>query len=239
MEYHHIIPWSERHHFEIEHMVALCPNHHREYGKMSRNQAYQVKRNPINVRNKRLKGLLVTNRTNQSLVVGAVRFQGIKTAISVFDHPVIGHSVVDGEIKINCFIPNSNYLAEIEVKSNDFSAEIDSFWDIEFRSNYVCFRKRHGENFLSIDFRGDDVVIWGQFELAGRLLRMNREEFRYGNYGAMSGFSFSGSSEHIAFGLGAPELVLERANHAKLVPSPRLRHRQNGELMPLPVFRLP
>ena len=33
LEYHHIIPWAERMHYEVEHMVALCRNHHQETGK--------------------------------------------------------------------------------------------------------------------------------------------------------------------------------------------------------------
>lgn len=50
-------------------------------------------------------------------------------------------------------------------------AIIDDFWDIEFKSNYIKFRRKKGEVFLSLDFRKDDVEVRGRFELEGREYR--------------------------------------------------------------------
>ena len=45
LEYHHIIPYSEAEHHDPDHMVAVCPNHHRlsDDGAISRSELYTAK----------------------------------------------------------------------------------------------------------------------------------------------------------------------------------------------------
>ena len=132
LEYHHIIPWAERNHYDVKHMVALCRNHHHELGKQSKKVSYAAKQTPFNIKHKRYKGYLVTNKENQALILGNTRFVGFTHAVSYFGIPLFGHRIVDNEIRLSCFIPNANFFPDVEVFENNISAMIDGFWDIEF-----------------------------------------------------------------------------------------------------------
>lgn len=179
VEYHHIIPWAERQHFEPEHMVALCRNHHKELGDRSRKHAYRAKQNPINIRTGRVKGYLYTNKENQALVIGNTRFVGATHAVSYFGNPLFGYRIADSEIQINAFIPDDDLWPSIEVKRNEVTAAAGDFWDIEFKNLFVKFQRKKGENFLSIDMRKDDVEVRGHFTIHGNefLFSPKRSDF--------------------------------------------------------------
>jgi hypothetical protein len=167
IEYHHIIEWAEKKHFDPNHMVVLCRNHHFEYGNRRREHAYDAKANPINIRNGRINGYLVTRRENQNLVLGNTRFVGATTAVSYFGIPLFGHRIENSEILLQAFVPDENFWPIVEVQNNEVRAFIDEFWDIEFKPNFVKFRKRKGQNYLSFDFRKDDVEVAGNFLVGG------------------------------------------------------------------------
>ena len=52
IQYHHIIPYSEREHHDPEHMTVLCPNHHSHAGPDSEaltpDMLYEYKSEPHN-----------------------------------------------------------------------------------------------------------------------------------------------------------------------------------------------
>ncbi len=219
VEYHHIVPWAERHHYEVKHMVALCRNHHHEIGKQRRDVAYNAKANPFNIRSKRFKGYLVTNKENQALVLGNTRFVGFSHAISYFGVPLFGHFVEDREIRINCFIPGEDFFPLIEVKGNNLEACIDGFWDIEFRSNFIKFRQKKGEIFLSLDFRGDDVEVRGRFDVDGQTYRFSPGMCDFGG-ARIENMTLQGSPGQTAIGHGGPIDRLLRPNYAMRSPQP-------------------
>jgi len=138
-----------------------------ELEKQRKEIAYRAKSNPINIKNGRLKGYLVTNQTKQVLRIGAVRFENASTAISYGGIPLFGYKYHDNEINVQVYIPDRDFWPEIEIVNNNLSALIDGFWDIEFKSNFLKFRKKKGENFLSLDFRNDDVEINGNLLVDG------------------------------------------------------------------------
>lgn len=216
LEYHHIIPWAERKHYEVEHMVALCRNHHQELGKQSKKVSYAAKQSPINIKNKRFKGYLVTNRQDQALMLGNTRFIGVENAVTFYEVPLFGHRIVDGEIRVNCFIPSDEFFPDIEVKNNNLAAMTDGFWDIEFKSNYVKFRRKKGEIFLSMDFRKDDVEISGRFSIAGRYFHFSPSRCDFGGR-RIEGLTIEGFGTGIAHGDGRTRLL--RPNFAMRDPS--------------------
>jgi hypothetical protein len=224
LEYHHIIPWAEHNHYEVEHMVALCRNHHQEIGKQNKKVAYAAKKTPFNIRHKRFKGYLVTNKENQAFVLGNTRFVGFSNAVSYFGVPLFGHSVEEGEIRVNCFIPDANFFPEIEVTANNIVAIIDDFWDIEFKSNYIKFRRKKGEVFLSLDFRKDDVEVRGRFELEGREYRFSPKRCDFGG-ARIENLTLSGHPGQTAIGHGHGDMKLLRPNYAMRTPRPTFIHR--------------
>ncbi len=217
VEYHHIIPWAERKHYEAEHMVALCRNHHQELGKQRKEVSYAAKRNPINIRHKKLQGYLVTNKENQALRLGNTRFVGFTHAVSYYGIPLFGHRIVNKEIRLNCFIPDEDFFPDIEVSDNNLSAMIGNFWDIEFKSNYVKFRRKKGEVFLELDFRGDDVTVRGRFDIEGREYRFSPNRCDFGGP-RIEGITFQGFPGATAIGHGEAGVRLLKPNFAMRAP---------------------
>jgi len=215
LEYHHIITWEEKQHYDDKHMVALCPTHHKEYGKMNKKHAYNAKHNPINIRNKRLGGYLRTNIEHQGLKLGASKFSNCRTALSYFGIPLFGHKIIDNEIQIDCFMPNRDFHPEITIKSNDVTAFINNFWDIEFKENFIKFRKKEGEVFLSMDFRKKDVEINGRFHIGLTEFRFSPKTFKIGNVEANDGLTIIGGGPDLnqtayAYGGSGRKLVLPK-----------------------------
>jgi len=219
LEYHHIVPWAERKHYDVNDMVALCRNHHQELGKQSKKVSYTAKQSPFNIRHKKYKGYLVTNKENQALLLGSTRFVGFTHAVSYYGVPLFGYQVVDGEIRLSCFIPREDFFPEIEVVENNLSAMIDGFWDIEFKSNYVKFRRKKGEVFLTLDFRKDDVEVRGRFEIAGREFIFSPSCCDFGGP-RIKNATLHGQPGATAVGYGQNGLRLLRPNYGMRIPRP-------------------
>ena len=49
IEYHHIVPWCEEHHFRPSDMLALCGNCHPAVSNWGRDRQYDLKNNPHNI----------------------------------------------------------------------------------------------------------------------------------------------------------------------------------------------
>jgi hypothetical protein len=165
VEYHHIVEWHERQHFEPEHMVALCPNHHTEYGKLSRQKSYDVKQNPINVRKGKIEGFLGGNKKQKALRIGGVTVSDCESALNFSGIVNFSFALEEEEFRLNVFIPDDCFWPEVEVKKNNLIANTAEFWDIEFKTNWEKFRRKQRDIFLEIDFRGDHVEIDGAFNI--------------------------------------------------------------------------
>ena len=216
--YHHIIEWSERQHFEPEHMVALCPNHHAEYGKLAKSKSYSAKKNPINLKNGRIKGYLGGHKAQKRLRIGGMTIGDCKSAISYSGISLFSYRLIDGEYSLNSFLPAPDFWPEIEIKENAVSAWTEDFWDIEFKTNWIKFRRAKGEIFLSIDFRGDNVEIDGNLELLGESLKFGKDETQIGT-GTFSNIHIESCG--IGLGLG-PRGRLLPPNYAMAIP--KLKH---------------
>lgn len=223
LEYHHIIPWAERKHYEVDHMVALCRNHHQELGKQRKDISYAAKQTPFNIKHKRFKGYLVTNKESQALLLGNLRFVGFTHAVSYFGVPLFGHQIVNSEIRLSCFIPNKDFFPEIEVVGNNLSAMMDDFWDIEFKSNYVKFRRKKGEVSLELDFRGDDLKVKGRFEIEGREYNFSPSRCDFGGP-RIEDLTLQGNPGQVAIRHGAEGTRLLRPNYAMRIPRPQVQH---------------
>lgn len=174
MEYHHIIEWSEREHFDPDHMVVLCPTHHNQFSKLPQSSAYKVKRDPFNIRHGLLKGCLVSKQTSLLVDIGGIVVGSDGGALKYCGVKLFGARVIDGIISINLFVPDKNFQPDVNIVNNDMRVRINSFWDIEFRSNYVKFKKRNNRSYIEIDLRRELASLRGRFEIYG-------EEYRFTN----------------------------------------------------------
>ncbi|MEL7105625.1 MAG: HNH endonuclease signature motif containing protein [Pseudomonadota bacterium] len=215
LEYHHIIPWAELNHHNPEHMVALCPTHHTEYGKLSRDISYELKLNPINKRNGRLHGLLGTNKLQQTFLLGGNRFINTPTILEFYGVPIIRYKIFENQSVFNLWLPDSNWWPEVEVRENNLLVNHKNSWDINFRTNFVQFRKKQGENFLTIDLRGDDAVFTGCITLGGQTYELSNETFDMGRT-SMTDLTIEGCRAGISVGSDRERLI--PPNYAMLTP---------------------
>ncbi|MDX2482684.1 MAG: HNH endonuclease signature motif containing protein [Pseudodonghicola sp.] len=219
LDYHHIIEWHEKQHFDPDHMVALCPTCHRQFGKLSKKRAYHLKQNPFNIRQKRFEGYLGGNGQKKALRVGSLTVIDCKSAVSFSGNNIFSYALVDEEIQIDAFIPNAKFWPDVEIKGNNISAPISEFWDIEFKTNWVKFRKEKGEIFFSVDFRGEFVEIEARLTILGEPYVFSKNGIK-----SQNGCQFHNgtvSNGTIGLSIGPPGRIL-RPNFAMVTP--RLSH---------------
>lgn len=215
VEYHHIIPWHERHHFEPENMVALCPNHHAELGKLPRHKSYTAKQNPINVRKGLIHGYLGGHKSQKAIRLGGIVASNCRSVVDFSGISLFSYKLIDGEFKLNVFLPDRELWPEIEVRSNEMKALTAGFWDIEYKVNWVKFRRGQGDIFLEIDFRRDEVEIDGKFNILGTDILLKKEKSKIGG-NSFSNLHLTNCGTGIRLG---PKGRVVRPNYAMANPS--------------------
>lgn len=173
LDFHHIVPWVEVKQHNTEHMIALCPTHHRDIAKRSREHAYGLKKSPYNKRVGRFQGELATDKEKPSFIMGTNTFVRTPVIFSYYGTPIFSYRIFGGQNLISTYLPDQDFWPEIEIIDNDIVARSSSFWDIEFATNYVRFRKGRGDIFLEIDFRGEDALVSGSFYIGDQHFRFS------------------------------------------------------------------
>lgn len=179
LEYHHIIPWHEINHHDPEHMIALCPTHHHEIEKLPRASAYKVKQNPFNGLEKRFRGFLGTDKEKPTFVFGSNISLSKPNVLVIFQVPFVRYRIADGQSLVSIFIPRSDFWPEVEIVDNDVVATVSDFWDIEFSTNYLRFRKRKGHNFFCVDLRQEHAEISGDLLIGPDRLLISPSKFSF------------------------------------------------------------
>lgn len=217
LDYHHIIPWSERKHNEPDHMIALCPTHHRMAGKMSRSKQYKIKHEPINAKQGAIKGLLVSEKLQTEFLMGSNLYVNTPVIFSYFELPIIKYRIAGGQNLISVYIPKNDYWPELLVEDNDMIVETSDAWDIVFRSNYLKFTKASFGQFFEIDFRSEVVKIAGRIEIGGNYFEFDAQKTNLdGAY--ISGCRFENCGAGIAYGDGIHRILVP--NYAMQNPGP-------------------
>lgn len=207
-------------------MVVLCPTHHAELGKLPRSRAYSAKENPINIRHQRLQGFLGGNGLHTGLTIGKIDFAACRNAISYSGLPIFSYRRHDGETLLSLFYPDDNLWPEIEISDNEMKANISEFWDIEFKTNWVKFRRKSRDISLSVDFTGERVTIMGYLEILGTRLSMTTKELRWGDV-SLTGSGISGGNE-TALDIGPTGQQVISPNFAMRDPKPLFLKRDNS-----------
>ena len=153
------------------------------------------------------------------MLLGNTRFVGFSNAVSYFGVPLFGYQIFDGEVRLSCFIPSKDFFPEIQVVENDLFAMLDGFWDIEFKSNYVKFRRKKGEVFLTLDFRGDDVEVNGRFEIGASEYIFSQNRCDFGGT-RIENVTIEGNPGQTAIAHGVEGIRLLKPNYAMRIPGP-------------------
>ena len=181
LEYHHIVPWSEKQHNDPDHMVALCPTHHAEYGKRPRSHSYDLKKHPFNAKTGKIKGYLVSDREKPEFLAGSNIFINTPIIFSYYQIPILKYVVENGENLLSAYLPDSNFWPELRIENNDIIANTRDFWDFEFKHNFVSVRKRRGSVFFQVDFRKSVAEVAANLVISGMEFKFTPSETSFGN----------------------------------------------------------
>lgn len=173
LEYHHIIPLAERNHNDPDHMVALCPTHHRQFGKLTRQKSYDVKANPRNRTHNKLYGELGTDKEVTSFLVGSNTYKDTPVIFSYFGRAIIRYNIENRQALLDVYIPKPDMWPDVYINRNDMIVNSSGMWDIEFRTNYLKIQKKSSENFFELDLRSEVARINGIFSIGGREFRFS------------------------------------------------------------------
>ena len=175
MEYHHIIPWSEVKHHDPEHMIALCPTHHSQLGKLSKKRCYDLKVNPRNAKLGILRGELGTDREITAFRVGGNTYVNTPNVFTYFGRTILGLGTRNGETLIQAYIPDDTMWPDLKIVNNDVIVNTNDLWDIEFKTNFLRIYKKKSEKFFAIDLRKDPATIEFRLQIAGKLFYFGPE----------------------------------------------------------------
>lgn len=175
LEFHHIIPYSEMEHHDPDHMIALCPNHHRlsDDGAFSRSDLYDYKENPEN--SDIVDYVFYFDPHSPIIPLGSnvVEFAsfGEYILLQVHGEPIISIQYKDGKIEFDVnFYNNENELIAV-ITENEWWADSNEFWDIKYQSNRLkLWNEKYEIGYLS-EYHPENSTI----SIRGRFLYQNEE----------------------------------------------------------------
>lgn len=179
LEYHHIIPYSEVEHHDPDHMVALCPNHHRlsDDGAISRSELYEYKVEPSN--SEVVEYDFYFDPDSPVIPLGSniveIGSFGRYRIIQVGDQPIISVYYTDHRIEFDVnFYDKSDELIAV-ITDNEWWANTEEFWDIKYQSNRLkLWNEKHEIGFES-EYHPEDSMI----SFRGRFLYNGKEFIIY------------------------------------------------------------
>lgn len=171
VHYHHIVPWEEKQHFDPDHMMAICPGCHEEMKVMSREDQYELKNKPHNIRRGFLDGQLVAPRRKAPVVKlgSTVYFEDCQTPIIIIDNtPILGVQFDEAGralISLNLFDENDNLIAQII--NNNWAAGSRSSWDFVCKPGYMKIKNKPNNILLEFDLKDDVLSFRGTLWKSG------------------------------------------------------------------------
>jgi len=207
LDYHHIIPWKERHHNEVEHMVAVCPTHHRMFHTMGRDQQYAIKQAPKNKRSGAINGLLWSAAAQPVFVMGTNRYINTPIIFDFYGLPIIQYRLMNGQYLVSAYIPKSDFWPELRIIDNDLIANTGNAWDIEFRSNYLKFVRSDKKQYFEIDLRQDEALVAASLQIGGIDFHFDHKTTSFGN-AMITNCQFENCGGGLSYGDGKSRLLI-------------------------------
>lgn len=171
IEYHHIVPYSEEEHYDPDRMVVLCRNHHAEAGPHSeaitRDQLYDHKENPYNQDIVEYDFYFKSN--TPAIQFGGnyfrLRSETRMVVLQIADQPLIEISLEDGILQFSALLFDKSESLIAELNQNQWWAETDDVWDLEYSNNQfkIWHQKREIGLEISYDSDNDRISMRGSF----------------------------------------------------------------------------
>jgi len=161
--YHHIIPWEEKEHHNPEHMIVLCPTHHRpaDDGAIPRSKLYDLKENPEN--SDSVDYLFEFDPTSPVIRLGNCNFgfgaDAECTLIELEGEELIRTKYADNRLffDIKFYSKDGELIAELS--NNEWWADSTDLWDVVYKSNSITLRRKKGSIGLKIEHHPDNSII--------------------------------------------------------------------------------
>ena len=185
LEYHHIIPYSEWEHHDPDHMIALCPNHHRvsDDGAFTRSELYEYKENPELA--DEVDHIFYFDPHSPVIPLGSAIVEigsfGKYVLVQVNGEEIISVKYEDKRIEFDVnFYNNTNDLIAV-ITDSEWWADTNEFWDIKYQSNKLkLWNKKYEIGFLSeFDPENSTISLRGRFLYDGDELIIHPSAIKY------------------------------------------------------------
>lgn len=214
LEYHHIIPFAEEKLHRPEHMIALCPTHHRSFGKMHRKKCYDLKNNPRNKTNNVIRGLLGSDVEIDSVAVGSNIYINTPTIFSYYNKPIISYRFEDGQFLLSVRLPGKDFWPDLHIKENDVIISSNKLLDVDFKTNYLKIFREDG-GYIEVDVRKNTAAVAAEFSIGNEFYKFNSSE---SNVGGMSIKNSTISNCGSGIGIGDGKHTIHWPNYAMIRP---------------------
>ncbi len=175
VEYHHIDPWKDEHHFDPSRMIAICPTCHDRFHRMKKEKQYRIKRDPINVRTGRVKGFLEYNVPLDKIVMGSNEFNRCMNLIGYNGDVLLSWRVMEGEYLISAVVRAKSGGLLLVVEDNEIIFMYKDFWDVKFRFNFLQMKSLHGAHNILFDFRKYPAELTFKSFIAGNSVVVKKD----------------------------------------------------------------
>jgi hypothetical protein len=164
IEYHHIIPWEEQHHFDPQDMMALCPTCHVFIGSKDRSIQYQIKSNPKNIKDDKVGWKLPVYNNKIQVELGNTLFLGEGQILRVDNNSLLELHVDDlGRLELTIDLKDKlgNTLATIN--KNQWESDVSNIFDVRHTENKLEISSEKHEISLKLEMKNSGVKINGTF----------------------------------------------------------------------------
>jgi hypothetical protein len=182
LENAHIIPFHESREFPVEHMVALCPNHHTEadLGHISEEVLRDWKKNPYN-KNRSVVGkkFIVTGR-DVVVHMGSNDFVNTHGILCANNFDLISLTRIDDSylsLDINLFDRFQRWVAL--AYENNWMVDRRYFWDIEYKPQHLVLRNAPREIVFDIRIEDEEIFIKGNLFFKGQPIHITSSSFSF------------------------------------------------------------
>lgn len=175
IQYHHIVPFSEKQHHNPDEMVVLCPNHHEHAGPdaeaLTPDDLYEYKENP-HISDIVDYDLYYESSTPVLNIANSrCQLQDLEemTVLEIQGEPIIEMAYRDGVLQFSVKLYNEENDLIAELDENEWWANTNDVWDLEYRANH--FKIWHGRRDIGLkieyDSSTDQMDVYGGFYYGG------------------------------------------------------------------------
>lgn len=179
IDYHHIIPYSEKEHNDPEHMVVLCPNHHRHAGPgteaLTQEQLYEAKESPHN--ESTVDYDFKFQSEEPRIIFGGNQFVmdylNRMSILTVNGKSLLSVVYINGMLRFYSTLYNEEGELVAEISDNEWVAYTETIWDLDYRQNRMkLWHEQQNIGFeVEYDSEEDLIRIRGKFYYSGDLIR--------------------------------------------------------------------